>query len=401
MRILHVTAYFAPAFAYGGPPRSVLGLCKALRKAGVDVEVATTTANGHETPLIATAEPVPYEGVPARYFPLQFPARIFRAPRMREFLRKETQTFDLVHVHGLWNWVAWTGVRESARAAVPYVISARGMLEPAALNHRWLGKKIVYRAVEQSNLRNASFLHATAASEQANLLKLNLNVPVVLLPNAVENLIDRNTSRGAFRRRSGIDATTPLVVWIGRIHRIKRLDLLIEAFRRVRQCCLAELVIAGPDETGLRSGLENPIGGEDAGVHWLGEIDAAAKRELLADADVLVMCSDSESFGMSVLEALSAGVPVVVTRTCPWPEVESAGCGFWVPQDAAEIAGGILRIISARECLPNMRRRAQELVREKYLWSSVARRMTEFYAEAIARAAARRESWRVQGGCQT
>jgi len=107
--------------------------------------------------------------------------------------------------------------------------------------------------------------------------------------------------------------------------------LLTEAFRQVHEHIPAHLVIAGPDE-------KRPAGnhsrrfwsGISSAVHWLGELNEAQKRELLSDANVLVLCSNSESFGMSVLEALAAGTPVVVTRTCPWQAVESAGCGFWV-----------------------------------------------------------------------
>src|SRR5437868_10214686 len=82
MRVLHVTPYFAPAFRYGGPPRSILGVCRALGDAGVDVEVFTTTANGDE-PLAPAPEGLVYDGVRVRYFPLAWPRRYWRASGLR------------------------------------------------------------------------------------------------------------------------------------------------------------------------------------------------------------------------------------------------------------------------------------------------------------------------------
>src|SRR5215470_17302618 len=106
MRVLHVTPYFAPAFRYGGPPRSILGLCRALIAAGVDVEVFTTTANGAE-PLTAAPRGVVYEDVRVRYFPLAWPKRYWRARGLRAALRRAAARADLIHVHCLWNITSW------------------------------------------------------------------------------------------------------------------------------------------------------------------------------------------------------------------------------------------------------------------------------------------------------
>src|SRR5436190_19127988 len=110
MRVLHGSAYFAPAFRYGGPPRSILGLCRALTKAGADVEVFTTTANGDE-PLPPAPGGVTHEGVRVRYFPLASPAIGWRAIGLADAVAREARHADLIHVHGLWNMTAWAGVR--------------------------------------------------------------------------------------------------------------------------------------------------------------------------------------------------------------------------------------------------------------------------------------------------
>src|SRR2546428_12777202 len=104
MRIVHVTPYFAPAFVYGGPPRSILGLCRALRRAGADVAVVTTTANGSaDLPATGTERPT-FEGVPVTYLPRSFPKRPFRSGAPRRALDTVAGRCGLGHIPGCWNF---------------------------------------------------------------------------------------------------------------------------------------------------------------------------------------------------------------------------------------------------------------------------------------------------------
>ncbi len=108
------------------------------------------------------------------------------------------------------------------------------------------------------------------------------------------------------------------------------------------------------------------------------------KWALLSEADVLVSCSDSESFGMSVVEAMAMGTPVVTTKTCPWEEVEKARAGFWVAQDVQAIADAILKVLRGRDGARVMGERGRKLVQERYRWSAIGRAMSEHYARILA-----------------
>jgi glycosyltransferase involved in cell wall biosynthesis len=175
------------------------------------------------------------------------------------------------------------------------------------------------------------------------------------------------------------------VLFLGRLHPIKRVDLLIDAFALVRvRRPDAHLVIAGPDETGLRPALESRAGDAAGATIWLGEVDRQRARSLLAAASALVMCSDSESFGMSVVEAMDAGVPVVVTRTCPWSEVEQHGAGFWVDQRPDAMADALVRILERPDLAHEMGARGRALVAARYGWDAVAQSLTAHYAELVA-----------------
>ncbi len=371
MRVLHVSAYYAPAYVYGGPPRSIHALCRALPAQGVDVHVFTTDANGATVlPSVITAAGE-FEHVPVSYFPRTWPGWPMGSRPLSRALRRSVARFDAVHIHGLWNRVIWAAAREARRAGVPYVLSPRGMLESGALAHGSWRKQVAYALVERGVLEGASLLHATSEAERETLRELKPRVPVVLIPNGIQ--VPDGTD--AARRSAG-----PGILFVGRLHPIKRLDLLIDAFAAVRRLHPnARLVIAGPDERRMRPELVARAGAHAAAIRWTGEVDAVERAALLREASALVMCSDSESFGMSVLEAMAAAVPVVVTRTCPWPDIHRHGTGFWIEQRADAIADALGRVLSDAAGAREMGRRGRALAESRYQWDVIARTFATQY----------------------
>jgi glycosyltransferase involved in cell wall biosynthesis len=385
MRVLHVIPYFVPAFNYGGPPISTLSLCKALLRLGVNVEVFTTTANGASDLPASVEGPDVYEGVPVRYFPRAFPKRFYGAAGLAEAISKELDNYDLIHTHGLWNLPAWVSYRPARKAGVPYVISPEGMLDSGSMAYKPWRKRIAYLLTERRNLAGAAFLHATSTAEAQTLKSYGFDSNVVFLRKGVDFWKGTLPHRGSFRRKHSLDENAKLILFLGRIHPVKRLDILADAFGQVRGVIPnARLVIAGPDGYGHRKALEPLFTRVSDAVHWIGEVGQADKWALLRDVDVLVMCSDSESFGNSVIEAMAAGTPVVVTRTCPWQEIETAGCGFWIAQESREIARALIHILSHPAEARAMGERGQALARRNYDWDSIARELADHYAAAIS-----------------
>jgi len=384
VRVVHVCAYFAPAFVYGGPPRSVLALCQAQRDAGADVRVVTTSANGDaevSEEFIARGE---YQGIPVRYCRRAWPRSIFYAPSFGGVVEHELRDADILHIHGLWNAAVWSAASAARHQRRPYVLSPRGMLAPAALAHDSWRKRLVYPLTDRRVIRDAARLHATSQGEFNELTKLTEGERVVYVPNGVDLPRVADGDGRAARERFKLPAEAPLVLFLGRIHPIKRLDLLAGAFGLVlQQHADAHLVIAGPDEDGHRAQIAprfTPFG--DA-VTWTGRLDDTSKRQLLDAAAVLVMCSDTESFGMSVAEAMAAGKPVVVTRTCPWSDVESHHTGFWVEQRPDAVAAGVNAVLSDRTAARDMGCRGRSLVASQYSWPHAASALINEY-KAIA-----------------
>ena len=384
MRVLHVTSYFAPAFVYGGPPRSILGLCQALESAKVQIQVFTTTANGQVDFHESLEEFEYYQGIPVHYFPRVFPRRFYRAKGLASAIQAINHRIDLLHIHGLWNLTAWAAAQQAIKLKLPYVISPRGMLDPGSIMHKSWRKRLAFPLIEKSNLLKASFLHATSATEQAALKDHGFVDKVFVLPNGVQPDSVKLWPAGTFRKAHGLNESAKLVVFLGRIHPVKRLDLLAAAFTRLRQNVpAARLIIAGPNENDYRTALEPNFKQIKQAVLWLGEVDQDRKWALLQDADALVMCSDSESFGVSVAEAMYAGLPVVVTRTCPWEEVETAQCGFWVKQDAQTIADALYYLLTHPLEAVAMGERGKKLALEKYSWERIAAQMVKYYELAV------------------
>lgn len=388
MRVIHVCAYYAPAYIYGGPVRSIHALCKAQQAHGMHVEVFTTTAAGHAR-LAAAPDGRDLEGVRVRYFELSSPAMLLGASDLAPALKRALNATDVVHLHGLFNRTVWDAADVLHAGGKPYVLSPRGMLEPPALmHHRWR-KRVAWHLKDSTIVSRAQRLHATSSFEADTLARAQEASRVICIPNPVSVGHATGVDGEQWRRASGIPQDAPIVLLLGRLHRIKRLDLAAAAFLQLRQQSPhAHLVIVGPDEHQLRAGLEQQLAPVQNAVHWVGEVDDVAKSEILAAATVLVQCSDSESFGMSVAEALAVGTPVVVTRTCPWHEVEEVGCGLWVDQRASAIADALAAIVSDPVRQREMGRAGRVLIEERMSPASVAQSWAAVYEAAARRSVA-------------
>lgn len=382
MRVLHVTPYFAPAFAFGGPPRSILALCHAQLDAGLDVEVFTTTADG-DGGLPRAPSGTTYEGVRVRYFPMRGVPLLFWSPALARALSPEARRADVIHSHGLFNAPTWQAHRTSRQGQRPLVVSVRGMLEAEARAHHRLRKQAAWSLFDKRICDDAALLHTTSDRESASVSKTVPAARIVQIPNAVDVSPDSVTDadRRVVRSELGL-GNERFVLYLGRLHPIKRLDLLGAAFAqfsaRHRD---VHLVIAGDGSDRVRATAEQALGAANARTVWLGAVNDRKRDALLAEATALVLCSDSENFGMSVAEALAFGVVPVVTRTCPWDLLEHSRAGFWVSQTASAIAEGLDRIFSFPELAREMGTYGRTLVAERFSRRAIGRRWVAEYAK--------------------
>jgi glycosyltransferase involved in cell wall biosynthesis len=401
MKVVHVSAYFAPAWGFGGPSRSLLSLCRAQLDQGMTVEVFTTTANrGPELP--ACPDGIDVQGVRVRYFPLQSPRWLLGSAAMQAPLRKAAAGADVVHLHGLFNRTVWTAA-SAVQSLAPYILSPRGMLTREAWSHHRWRKQAAWWTFDRRVVAEAAALHATSAEERSLLARYAPPDRVVQIGHGVDPIDDPIQRLSAVasakaegapaadgRAAIGLPPDVPYVLFLGRIHRLKRVDLLVDAFR-IAAADDPELflVIAGPDEHALRRDLEQRLGELSARVKWPGVVDGVFKNRLLRDALTLVLCSDSESFGMAVAEALAAGVPPVVSHGCPWAILEAAQSGFFVPQEATAIARAITTLRADPDLRTRMSARATLLATNQFSWAAAARAFQLAYSSVVRAAPVR------------
>ncbi len=392
MKLLHVVPTYVPAWRHGGPVAAVHGLCKALARRGHEVTVFTTDVHGAGTLDVPRCAAVALDGVTVWYFPVAFPRRLYRSPAMGAALRR-VATFDLVHLHSVFLWPTAAAARAAARAGVPYVVAPRGMLVGELLRQRGrLRKRLWIGLVERRTLAGAAALHATSQLEAAEAARLGLSLPPIhVVPNGVElDAWDAAREAEVAAPVRAALARRPLLLFLGRVSWKKGLDRLIAALAAVPGATLA---VAGNDEEGYRAALERLAGeaGVAARVLHLGPVQGADKAALLAGADVLVLPSYSENFGNVVLEAMAAGLAVVVT-----PEVglagtvRASGAGVVCDGDPPRLAAALRGLLADGAARREMGRRGARAAAADFGWDAVAARMEEVYDGIVAGAPPRR-----------
>lgn len=308
----------------GGPTRTVTALCEGLGQLGVDVFLISQTrtdSSGDEN-LIPASQYVNTILAPASRLP---GGGISWAPGFRKILDHGCDHTGpvLVHDHGLWLPANHDSASITRRGGIPLIVSPRGMLEPWALNHRAWKKRLAWWFYQHRDLKSARVLHATAAQEAENLRRLGLTQPIAVIPNGID--LPSGVEPHQWTKASRV------ALFLSRIHPVKGLLNLVDAWGMARPAGW-RLLIAGPDEDGHRAVVEKRVraAGLMADCEFVGPVDGQRKSELYRTANLFVLPSFTENFGVVVAEALSYGLPVITTRGTPWADLESYGCGWWV-----------------------------------------------------------------------
>lgn len=361
MKVLHCSATFEPAS--GGPARSVPQLALALARRGASVGLWSPLASAGG---IADLRPEEMAAIPL----------------LSGDFRKVLGRFqpDLVHDHGLWLGCHHQVALECRRAGVPRLVSPRGMLEPWALAHKKWKKKLAWWAYQRRDLEAAALLHATADSEAVHLRQLGLKHEIVVVPNGV-TMPDWHVSEPPVAADIGRGPGGRTAVFLSRIQKKKGLPMLVEAWRRVRPEGWRMRVV-GPDEEGHLAEVRDLVEKAGLGTSWSfeGALFGEAKWELLREADLFILPTHSENFGIAVAEALAAGVPVITTRGAPWDGLETRDCGWWTGISAEAIAAALAKATGMTDGERSaMGRRGRSWVAEAFGWESIADRMMESY----------------------
>lgn len=361
MRLFLAGASFDPDT--GGPAYSVPALGAALAKRGIEVGLWSPDGTAAASPTVPDQP-----GLTALPGTLIEALDRFAVP-------------DLIHDNGIWLPHNHAIARLAVNRRIPRVVSLRGMLEPWAISHRRLKKKLAWHLYQRRDLATATLLHATADIEETNARALGLKGSFAVVANGVTLPDHAATDRTAATPR-GLHTA----LFLSRIHPKKGLPMLVRAWARLRPKGW-QLVVAGPDEDGHSAEIAALIAELGLGdvIHLRGSVYGAEKDALFQTADLFVLPTHSENFGIAVAEALAYEVPVLTTRGAPWELLVTHDCGWWVePEEEAILAGLKTAIATPDTARREMGQRGAAMVAERFDWGGIAMQFHRHYDALLA-----------------
>ena len=383
MRVLHVIPSVAPR--YGGPSYAVVRYCRALSLQGIHVTVATTNADGAGVLDVPIGEVTEYEGVDARFFARRGEAFKY-SPSLAKWLRRSVDDFDVVHVHAVFSHASLSAGRACRAAGVPYIVRPLGSLDPWSLKqHAWRKRALIWSAAG-SLLRNAAGLHFTTDAERELAAGIAGETPPRVIPLGVDpQFLEPGTSASDAGRH---------IVALARIDRKKNLLSLIHAFHAAAGAsaglsaggavspALWRLTIAGTGDAEYAEELRRAAADGPAAprVEFRPWLDGQEKLDLLRSASVFAAPSFQENFGLSALEAMACGVPVMVGRGVNLaPAIAQAGAG-WITGTSVEELTSTLSELMRDEVGRRRRGSNARKLAANYTWDSAAAQLEAWYS---------------------
>lgn len=386
MKVLHVIPSLASA--HGGPTRALGLMERSLAALGVTVETVTTDDDGGiGRSGKAGAGLLTENGVKRRYFPKRLDFYKV-SPALAWWLVRHVGDYDVVHIHALFSFSSVAAAWAARREGVPYVLRPLGTLASYGISQRRpLLKRLSLAWLEGPALRRAAAVHFTSEDEKTEADQTGVAMKGVVIPLGIEAFkpADGALFRGRFPTLEG----ARYVLYLSRLDPKKNVEGLLRAFS---QCTAhwpdAKLVIAGDGVPGYVAGLKalaDELGLGDR-VVWAGHIDGDLKASALTGAELFVLPSFSENFGIAAAEALMAGLPCVLGQgVAISQDVVNAGAGVAVATDSASIAVGLMQVMADADVLASMSARAIALAQDKYSAQAMGANLVALYEDILGR----------------
>lgn len=389
IRVLHVIPSIATE--EGGPSVAIRGIARALQAAGVEITIATT-ADGGRGKQIGTLLGTRVDAECAKLFSFRRDLLPYKVSiGLGCWLFENARSFDVLHLHALFSFSSTIAAYAARRANVPYVVRPLGVLNRWGLkNRRRFPKRLSLRTIELRLIRHAAAMHYTSTAERAEACEVDpcvgrtysavIPLPIETEPKGEASLFGRTYTQARDRR---------IVLFLSRLNEKKAIELLLEAFVEVhRKLPDTLLAIAGTGEPGYVKSLQRlsrKLGNLES-VLWTGHLDCDLKAAAFAAAEVFVLPSSSENFGVAAAEALAQGVPAVLSEAVALShEARAFDAAVVVEQTAEEISAGILGVLSDRERAEKLAANGRRLVTELYSPATVGGSLRRLYESILER----------------
>jgi len=419
MKLLHISPSYYPAFRFGGPIQSVHLLNKALVKKGVKVDVLTTNAGlaqeqrkkikdkSKETPfdspdrsgqaasrrdrqgdtngwvdpsLLDNADKAETSGLRVKYLDFVGYEHYNFSLQMVKKIWKVIDDYDLVHITAVWNFPVLAGALISLIKKKPYIISPRGTIYKETIKLKSTSiKKIYFNLFAKQYINKASAIHFTTKDEQEKVTKyLGITAPSFVIPNGIDI---RSIALSAESKARIIDKKYILI--LGRIDKKKGFDILIPAFANIiKKFNDLFLVIAGDDKSPYAQEVRKMVEEKKISnnIIFTGQVTGDDKWALYKNALMFVLPSYSENFGMSVVEAMACGCPVVISdKVGIYKEVADNNAGIIFKTTVESVEEGILKLLNDEKLRETISNNGKSMVEKFYDIDKVADEMIEVY----------------------
>jgi len=375
MKILHVIPYIHKK--YGGPSSAIIDICKEQKRQGIIPEVATTFFKGEKIYL---------KGIKVHSFQTNS-KRYAISFKLRKWLINNIKNYDLIHIHSIFCYSTLIASKLARKNKIPYIIRTTGQLYIYALkNKSYIIKKICIALYEKKNLKHASAIHFTANDERKNIaINLN-NKKSYVLPLGVEN--NKNIPKRLFNQYFKELKNKNILLFLSRIHPKKGLDVLIPSLREILIKNKAWVfVIAGSGEDKYTRKLKELVKKHKLikKVFFTGFISGDKKSALLQYSDIFILPSHSENFGIAIIEAMQAGLPVLISDKVAISEnlkINNASLIFSLNKKSIE--NKLNHAIKNIKLRNNLSLNGQKLVKKEYNWQVITKRQITIYKKMIS-----------------
>ena len=287
---------------------------------------------------------------------------------------------DLVHINGIWDPQNWLFQQVCISQGIKVLLSPHGMLEPYILKRNLLKKRIALTLYQKRAIKSVDYLHATASAELTQIRKLGFSSPAQIIPNGID------VSEVIMQSDGESPEPDKNILFLSRIHPKKGLEILIEAVDLLNEPNI-KVTIAGEGEDVYIDQLKKLCVEKrvDHLFNFIGGVYEKQKWKLYSQADLFVLPTYSENFGIVIIEALAAGVPVITTKGTPWEELVVNQCGWWIELSVPNLLGAIKEALAlSKKDRARMKEKGIHLVQQKYQIQAVVQNTFEFYKNIVS-----------------
>jgi glycosyltransferase involved in cell wall biosynthesis len=386
MKILHVIP--SVSIIHGGPSLAVFGMVKALINQGVSVEILTTNDDGKDILDVPIEQKTIYRGVPCIFCHcLSYFSKYAVSSNLAQWLWNNIKKYDLIHIHSIFSYSSTVAMSIARYYKIPYVVRPLGQLCQWSLKQNFLVKKIYLRMIGYDNINHAKAIHYTAEQEKQEVKSLSFDPQPCVIPLGIDIPDTISDAELHIRDILGISDKAPLILFLSRIHPKKGLDYLIRSLANVSSQFSFHLIIAGDGKEEDKQVIDQLIDNFHLRerTHFVGFVQGETKNLLLQGSDLFALTSHSENFGIVVIEAMAAGLPLLLTRGVALaPIVEENQLGYIADLNEDSIVKSLKIFFENRLQKDEISQKNKKYVENNFSWDTISIKLISLYESILS-----------------